>query len=116
MAFMATALVFTALAFSPAGAQSGSPAGPPQVADDEQMQQMMKRMQDMQEQMRGMQGQMRGMQGQMQGMGSMHGDMRQMMAMMAQMQGMVQQHREQMGMGMQCPMMAAPQPPAKSEP
>jgi Adenylylsulfate kinase and related kinases len=40
----------------------------------------------------------------------MHGDMRQMMAMMAQMQGMMQQHREQMGMGMQCPMMAAPQP------
>jgi hypothetical protein len=38
-----------------------------------------------------------------------------MKAMMAQMQGMMQQHREQMGMGMQCPM-AAPQPPAKSEP
>lgn len=106
MAFMATVLVFTALAFSPAGAQPGGPAGPPQVADDEQMQQMMKQMQDMQEQMRGMQGQM-------QGMGSLHGDMRQMMAMMAQMQGMMQQHREQMGMGMQCPMMATPQPPAK---
>jgi hypothetical protein len=98
---MATALVFTALAFGPAGAQSGSPGGPPQVADDEQMQQMMKRMQDMQEQMKGMQRQM-------QGMGSMQGDVRQM-------QGMMQQHREQMGMGMQCPM-AAPQPPAKSEP
>ena len=106
---IATALVFSALAFGPAGAQSGSPGGLSQVAVDEQMQQMMKRMQDMQEQMRGMQGQM-------QGMGSMHGDMRQMMAMMAQMQGMMQQHRAQMGMGMQCPMMAAPQPPAKSEP
>jgi hypothetical protein len=106
---IATALVFTALAFGPAGAQSGSPGGPPQVADDEQMQQMMKRMQDMQDQMRDMRSQM-------QGMGSMHGDMRQMKAMMAQMQGMMQQHREQMGMGMQCPMMAAPQPPAKSEP
>ena len=106
---IATALVFTALAFGPAGAQSGSPGGTPQVADDEQMQQMMKRMHDMQDQMRDMQSQM-------QGMGSMHGDMRQMKAMMAQMQGMMQQHREQMGMGMQCPMMAAPQPPAKSEP
>jgi hypothetical protein len=60
VAFMATALVFIALAFGPAGAQSGSPGGPPQAADDEQMQQMMKRMQDMQEQMRGMQGQMQG--------------------------------------------------------
>jgi hypothetical protein len=108
MALVATALVFIALAFGPAGAQSGSPGGPPQAVDDEQMQQMMKRMQDMQEQMRGMQGQM-------QGMGSMHGDMRQMMAMMVQMQGMMQQHREQMGMGMHCPM-AAQQPPAKSEP
>ena len=108
VASMATALLFTALAFGPAGAQSGSPGGPPQVADDEQMQQMMKRMQDMQEQMKGMQRQM-------QGMGTMQGDVRQMKAMMAQMQGMMQQHREQMGMGMQCPM-AAPQPPAKSEP
>jgi len=103
MAFMTTALVFAALAFGPAGAQSGSPGGHRQMADDEQMQQMMKRMQDMQEQMRGMQGQM-------QEMGPMHGDMRQMMALMAQMQGMMQQHREQMGM--QCPM-GAPQPPAK---
>jgi hypothetical protein len=108
VASMATAVVLTALAFGPAGAQSGSPGSPPQVADDEQMQQMMKRMQDMQEQMRGMQGQM-------QGMDSMHRDMRKLTAMMAQMQGMMQQHREQMGMGMQCPM-AAPRPPAKSEP
>jgi hypothetical protein len=67
VASMATALVFTALAFGPAGAQSGSPGGSTQVADDEQMQQMMKRMQDMQEQMKGMQRQM-------QGMGSMQGD------------------------------------------
>ncbi len=104
MASMATtALVCIGLAFGPAGAQSGSSGGPKPMADDGQMQQMMKRMQDMQEQMRGMQGQM-------QGMGSMHGDMLQMKAMMAQMQGMMQQHREQMGM--QCPM-GAPQPPAK---
>jgi hypothetical protein len=105
MVCVATALVLVALVFGPAGAQSGNPAAPGQVMDDERMQQMMKMMQNMQEQMRGMQGRMQGMQG----MGSMHGGMGQMMAMMAQMQGMMQQHREQV-MGMQCPMGAPPPP------
>ena len=99
MVCVATALVLVALVFGPAGAQSGNPAAPGQVMDDERMQQMMKMMQNMEEQMRGMQGRMQGMQG----MGSMHGGMGDPR------QGMMQQHREQV-MGMQCPMGAPPPP------